>query len=161
MMIKPITEYRVRRKYSMDKRISKVDLETVYGGFAIYAVSEAASNCIKVGKSKQLHKRINDYIVSSPAEIRLEGAAFIADGSKLSAVETELHRRLKALGAHVRGEWYRVDVYRLRHMVRESCDSVGAVIEREIGSFLTRNGDHDKDEHRFPDFVFANQKRRR
>lgn len=152
MMIKPITEYRVKRKYSMDKRLKKVKLADAYAGNAIYAVSEAVSNCIKVGMSKQLHKRLDTYIVSSPAEIRLEAAAFITDFSKLSLVEAEIHKRLRALGAHVRGEWYRVDLNRLRQIVRESCDVWGAVIEREIGSFLTRDGDNPNDGNRFPDF---------
>lgn len=156
MMIKPITEYARKGKRRKD---SNKDLISRYEGHCIYAISECLSGCVKVGKSSQLYKRMQLYRTSSPAEIRLEGAVFLEDESKLWEVERETHRQLRDAGYHIRGEWFRVDLHTLRDMVAKSCEGASAKISSLIGGMRPPEVNEYSDyADRLPDFADSRHK---
>jgi len=156
MMIKPISEYVKKSKRRKD---NNYHLNDGYKGHAIYAISEGLSGCIKVGKSNQLYKRMQQYRTSTPAEVQLEGAAFLEDPAMLSHVERETHRLLRDAGCRVRGEWFVVDLHTLRDMVATACENTSAKVEKLIGVFRPPEPNEFADyADRFPDFVEAKHK---
>lgn len=157
MMIKPITEYRTKRKYNKVNRNTNGEMTEAYKGFCLYAVSESLSGCIKVGRSKDLGKRMITYSTSSPLGIRIEGAVFLSDGSLLSEAEKRLHHLLRERGFGVSREWYSISADSLRLAMNDVCDAMKLGVEKRIGIFLTV----DKPNREDPIFAYTRPARKK
>lgn len=61
---------------------------------------------LKIGISDNPSRRINDMQTGNPIEITLLQSKVFGSRSKAEQAESRAHNKLKALGLHVRGEWF-------------------------------------------------------
>tara|TARA_R100000951_G_scaffold27557_2_gene23473 strand:+ start:4898 stop:5614 length:717 start_codon:yes stop_codon:yes gene_type:complete len=61
---------------------------------------------LKVGISDNPTRRINDMQTGNPIEITLLQSKVFGPRTKAEKAESRVHNKLKALGLHVRGEWF-------------------------------------------------------
>lgn len=135
MMIKPITEYRVKRKNA--QRYSKEpDIRQAYEGSCIYALHDDGKECVKVGKTINLRTRLRDFINSTSSEIRLLGAIFIEEHDRLGELETVILQTLHVHARHIKGEWFYANEDILRAVASECCVALGVTVKKKIGIFL-------------------------
>jgi hypothetical protein len=92
----------------------------------IYIVQEEGSDRIKIGYARDAKARIRQLQVANPRRLLVLD---IARGTK--ADEAALHRRLKARGKHLTGEWFRLDGESREVLSAYSDGSLYQAIERE------------------------------
>ncbi|MEM8504947.1 MAG: GIY-YIG nuclease family protein [Cyanobacteria bacterium P01_D01_bin.1] len=73
----------------------------------IYFIFNEDSNAIKIGRAKNVAKRLRTLQTSSPAELRLLKTISVEGIAAAQSLELELHERFKAL--RLNGEWFKVD----------------------------------------------------
>lgn len=135
MMIKPITEYRVKRKNA--ERFSKEpDIRQAYEGNCVYALHDDGKDCVKVGKTINLRTRLRDFINSTSSEIRLLGAIFIEEDDRLGELETVILQTLHVHAQHIKGEWFYANEDILRAVATECCATLKVTVKKKIGIFL-------------------------
>jgi len=135
MMIKPITEYRVKRK-NAERYSKEPDLRKAYEGNCIYALHDDGKECVKVGKTINLRTRLREFVNYTSSEIRLLGAIFIEDKDKLGALETAILQTLHVHAQHIKGEWFYANEDTLRAVASECCVALDIKVIKKIGIFL-------------------------
>lgn len=71
---------------------------------AVYFVVEDTLEFCKVGRAHRPENRLREMQIGCPFELQLFATIERVEGE--SKFEAELHRRLKGMGAHHRGEWF-------------------------------------------------------
>ena len=158
MLIKPITEYAKRRKYTSNKGDHKRDFDQEHFGFCVYVVSQSADNCIKVGRSKKLYQRLQAFKTSSPWEVRLEGVAVFLTEKDSKEVERAIHASLQEIGTRVRGEWFSVELGRLRACLQEALEASTVRPTKTKGCFVTIDEERKDYREDLPDFCDSGAK---
>ena len=82
--------------------IEDVQLYNDFSGY-IYLI-QAANGLTKIGKSADVHKRLNQIKANSPVDVKLIYSKFVKDAD---AEEKWLHKLYS--GQRIRGEWFRLD----------------------------------------------------
>ena len=90
-----------------NQTISLVGEPIAKGSAFVYFVFNADSNAIKIGKARDLEKRIRSLQTVSPSRLKLLKATQVTDEKEASLLESSLHRKF----AHLRitGEWFKAE----------------------------------------------------
>ena len=90
-----------------NKTISLVGEPIAKGSAFVYFVFNADSNAIKIGKARDLEKRIRSLQTVSPSRLKLLKATQVTDEKEASLLESSLRRKF----AHLRitGEWFKAE----------------------------------------------------
>lgn len=158
MLIKPITEYAKRRKYVSNKGDHKKDFDKEHAGFCVYVVSQSADNCVKVGRTKNLYQRLQVFKTSSPWEVRLEGVAVFISEKDSKEVEKAIHASMQDIGTRVRGEWFSVEMGRLRAALQSAIEGATTRPSKLKGCFVTLSEDLKDAREDLPDFCDTSSK---
>ena len=70
--------------------------------FSTYAIEAVGRDIVKIGKTLDVERRLEELQIAAGHELALLG--FVRND-----IEGEVHRQLRAMRAHVRGEWFRLD----------------------------------------------------
>lgn len=70
---------------------------------AVYFIGDSEAARVKVGIAKDVRRRLSQLQVGCPVELELIGHV---EGPEDSFIEWQAHKLLKAVGSHIRGEWF-------------------------------------------------------
>lgn len=73
----------------------------------VYFVLNSDSNAIKIGKAKDLQKRLKSLQTVSPTKLQLLKAVQVMSEEEARTLESSLHRKFTTL--RITGEWFRAD----------------------------------------------------
>jgi predicted GIY-YIG superfamily endonuclease len=86
----------------------------------VYFVLNEDSNAIKIGRARDLGKRMKALQTSSPARLKLIHCVQVDTSKEAEALEKSLHQQFKSI--RLAGEWFRAKAELLEHI--QSCQSV-------------------------------------
>jgi hypothetical protein len=80
----------------------------------IYFILNEDSNAIKIGRAKDLAKRMNALQTSSPAKLRLIKSVQVAGGKEAHELEQSLHKKFNEI--RLAGEWFKAEASLLEYI---------------------------------------------
>lgn len=80
----------------------------------IYFILNEDSNAIKIGRAKDLAKRMNALQTSSPAKLRLIKAVQVEGGREAHELEQSLHKKFSEI--RLAGEWFKAEANLLEYI---------------------------------------------
>ncbi|MEW6492598.1 MAG: GIY-YIG nuclease family protein [Cyanobacteriota bacterium] len=80
----------------------------------IYFILNEDSKAIKIGRAKNLEKRMKSLQTSSPAELKLIKSIQVAGGKKAQELEQSLHQQFKEI--RLAGEWFKAEAILLEYI---------------------------------------------
>lgn len=80
----------------------------------IYFILNEDSNAIKIGRAKDLAKRMNVLQTSSPAKLRLIKSVQVAGGKEAHELEQSLHKKFNEI--RLAGEWFKAEASLLEYI---------------------------------------------
>lgn len=73
----------------------------------VYFILNQDSRAIKIGRARDIDRRIKSLQTASPAQLKLIKTIQVHGSKEVHAKERELHKKFKHL--HINGEWFRAD----------------------------------------------------
>ncbi len=80
----------------------------------VYFILNEDSNAIKIGRTKDLAKRMNALQTSSPAKLRLIKSVQVEGGKEAHELEQSLHRKFSEI--RLAGEWFKAEANLLEYI---------------------------------------------
>lgn len=97
------------------KRTISLAGESIARGSAfVYFVHNADSNAMKIGRAKNLEKRLSSLQTSSPATLKLVKAIQVTSGKEAAELEYKLHQQFTHL--RITGEWFKTETELLDYL---------------------------------------------
>lgn len=97
-----------------NKTISLVGSPIAKGSAFVYFVFNADSNAIKIGKARDLEKRLRSLQTVSPSKLKLLKATHVTDEKEANLLESSLHRQFAYL--RITGEWFKAESELLNYL---------------------------------------------
>ena len=80
----------------------------------IYFILNEDSNAIKIGRAKDLAKRMNALQTSSPAKLKLIKSVQVEGGKEAHELEQSLHKKFSEI--RLAGEWFKAEANLLEYI---------------------------------------------
>lgn len=80
----------------------------------VYFILNEDSNAVKIGRAKDLEKRMKALQTSSPAKLKLIKSVQVKVGEEAQELEKSLHQRFSAI--RLAGEWFKADANLLEYI---------------------------------------------
>ena len=80
----------------------------------VYFILNKDSNAIKIGRAKDLEKRIKTLQTSSPAELQLIKSVQVEEGKEAHELEQSLHKQFSEI--RLSGEWFKAEANLLEYI---------------------------------------------
>jgi hypothetical protein len=102
-------------EYALNNKSTPEELEKANGGF-VYFVYEPLSKLVKIGRSKNVYKRLLSLSTSSPYDLTLINYGYFKDADK---AEKSIHKQLAKY--RVKGEWFNYLQYLSDNGIKANC----------------------------------------
>jgi len=80
----------------------------------VYFILNEDSNAIKIGRAKDLAKRMKSLQTSSPAKLKLMKSVQVEGGEEAQELEQSLHKKFSEI--RLAGEWFKAEVHLLEYI---------------------------------------------
>jgi len=97
-----------------NRQISLDGDKLAHYSYFVYFILNEDSNAIKIGKAKDISKRLKSLQTSSPAKLRLIKSIQVESDKKAQELEQLLHRKFQEI--RLGGEWFKAEVILLDYI---------------------------------------------